>query len=83
MVSAKTGSLMRMLVGMIGVILNISEETTNMLLRTMDYVGISFQITDDILNLTTRMGKGLIAEDLHEKKFTLVIHYLRHNQRFM
>jgi geranylgeranyl pyrophosphate synthase len=49
----------------------------------MNYIGISFQITDDILNVTHRkesgMGKGIIAEDLYEKKFTLIIHFLRGN----
>jgi len=31
----------------------------------MNAVGISFQITDDILNLTKHMGKGQLAEDLY------------------
>lgn len=43
----------------------------------MNYVGISFQITDDILNLGKGMGKGVVAEDLHEKKFTIIVHFLR------
>jgi geranylgeranyl pyrophosphate synthase len=30
----------------------------------MNYVGLAFQVTDDILNLTKDMGKGIIAEDL-------------------
>lgn len=65
MTSAKTSSALRMMVKMIGVVLNVDPKTINKLAHLMDYVGISFQITDDILNLTKGMGKGIIAEDLH------------------
>lgn len=65
MTSAKTSSLLRMMVKMIGVILEIDAKTISVLTHLMNYVGISFQITDDILNLTRGMGKGIIAEDLH------------------
>jgi len=54
-----------MMVKMIGVILEIDAKTISVLTHLMNYVGISFQITDDILNLTRGMGKGIIAEDLH------------------
>jgi geranylgeranyl pyrophosphate synthase len=30
----------------------------------MNYVGLAFQVTDDVLNLTKNLGKGDIAEDL-------------------
>lgn len=30
----------------------------------MTYLGLAFQVTDDILNLTKNLGKGEIAEDL-------------------
>lgn len=30
----------------------------------MNYVGLAFQVTDDVLNLTRNLGKGDIAEDL-------------------
>lgn len=49
----------------------------------MTYVGIAFQVTDDILNLTKNLGKGEIAEDLREKKFTLIIDGMRENEKFM
>lgn len=52
MTSAKTSSLFSMLIEMISVILKISEENTQALVKTMRYVGISFQITDDILNIS-------------------------------
>ena len=45
----------------------------------LTYVGIAFQVTDDVLNLTKNLGKGEIAEDLREKKFTLIIHAMREN----
>ena len=66
-----------MMVGMIGVVVNISDKNMDIFNRIMNYVGISFQITDDILNLSRGMGKGIIAEDLHEKKFTIIVHFLR------
>ncbi len=49
------------MVKMIGVVLNIDRKVINVLAHLMNYVGISFQITDDILNLTKGMGKGIIA----------------------
>jgi geranylgeranyl pyrophosphate synthase len=61
MTSAKTSSLLRMMVKMIGVVLDIDRNVINVLVHLMNYVGISFQITDDILNLTKGMGKGIIA----------------------
>lgn len=45
----------------------------------MNYVGLAFQVTDDVLNLTRNLGKGGIAEDLKEKKFTPIINCLRDN----
>jgi geranylgeranyl pyrophosphate synthase len=48
----------------------------------MRYVGISFQITDDVLNITDDLGKQR-AEDFYERKFTIVIHHLRNNEEFM
>ena len=45
-------------------------------------MGVAFQITDDVLNVSnqeTNMGKGVAAEDLHERKFTLIVDYLREN----
>lgn len=45
----------------------------------MNYVGIAFQVTDDVLNLTKNLGKGEIAEDLKQKKFTPIINYMKEN----
>ena len=81
--SAKTGSLLRMMVGMVGVILKIEKKTIEILKEIMTNIGISFQITDDTLNLKQTMGKGILAEDLYERKFTLIIHYLRDHLEFM
>jgi geranylgeranyl pyrophosphate synthase len=72
-----------MMVKMIGVAVDISEENLKVFRNIMNYVGISFQITDDILNLSRGMGKGIIAEDLHEKKFTIIVHFMRNHQEFM
>jgi len=83
LISAKTSSLLRMMVGMIGVVVGISDKNMEIFNRVMNYVGISFQITDDILNLSRGMGKGIIAEDLHEKKFTIIVHFLRDQDEFM
>lgn len=54
-----------MMVGMIGVVVGMSVKNLEIFYKVMNYVGISFQITDDILNLSRGMGKGIIAEDLH------------------
>jgi geranylgeranyl pyrophosphate synthase len=64
MTSAKTGSLLRMLVLMSGVVLDIDRESMDLLVSCMTNVGISFQITDDVLNVMNRvdkMGKGVVA----------------------
>ncbi len=71
------------MVGMIGVIVGMSPKNLEIFYKVMNYVGISFQITDDILNLSRGMGKGIIAEDLHEKKFTIIVHFLRNHDEFM
>ncbi len=49
----------------------------------MNYIGLAFQVTDDVLNLSKNIGKGEIAEDLREKKFTPIIHCLRNDERFI
>lgn len=49
----------------------------------MNYIGLAFQVTDDVLNLSKNIGKGEIAEDLREKKFTPVINCLRNDERFI
>lgn len=46
----------------------------------MNYVGLAFQVTDDVLNLTNNLGKGGLAEDLREKKFTPIIDCMRKDQ---
>ncbi len=57
-----------MMVSMIAVLLDIDSEALLLLIECMNCVGISFQITDDLLNVLNRvdkMGKGIVAEDLH------------------
>ncbi len=49
----------------------------------MNYIGLAFQVTDDVLNLSKNIGKGEIAEDLREKKFTPVINCLRNDKRLI
>lgn len=53
-----------MLIKMLAVVLKIDESNTEALINTMRYVGISFQITDDVLNITDDLGKEQ-AEDFH------------------
>ena len=50
-----------MMVKMIGVVVGIDQKNLSIFTRVMNFVGISFQITDDILNLSKGMGKGVIA----------------------
>ena len=80
MTSAKTSSLFTMLIEMLSVVLKIDSKTTSALINTMRYVGISFQITDDVLNITDDLGKQQKAEDFHERKFTILVHHLRNNK---
>lgn len=56
---------MKMMVGMLGIVLKLDEEAIGLITECMNFIGISFQITDDILNIENCMGKGIIAEDLH------------------
>ena len=52
----------------------------------MNNVGIAFQIIDDVLNVANSeesMGKGVVAEDLHERKFTLIVDHLRNHEEFL
>jgi geranylgeranyl pyrophosphate synthase len=65
MTSAKTSSLFTMLIEMLSVVLKIDESNTLALVNTMRYVGISFQIADDLLNITDSVGKQQKAEDFH------------------
>ena len=50
-----------MMIRMLSVMIEIDHESTSTLTRVMRYVGISFQITDDILNLTENLGKRVVA----------------------
>lgn len=68
---------------MLSVVFKIDKTTTEALVNTMRYVGISFQITDDLLNITDSVGKQQKAEDFHERKFTILIHHLKTNKLFM
>jgi len=65
---------------MLSVVLKIDESNTQALVNTMRYVGISFQIADDLLNITDSLGKQQKAEDFHERKFTIIVHHLRKNK---
>ena len=81
----KTGGLLRMLVRMIAAVLSIPEPSLKELLTCMSHIGIAYQIADDMLNLSRSdtLGKGTIAEDLHERKYTLAIDTLRKHSEFM
>lgn len=72
-----------MMVKMLCVLLNRSKSESEKLCEVMNYVGLAFQVTDDVLNLTKNLGKGELAEDLKEKKFTPIINYMRDNAEFM
>lgn len=47
-----------MMVKMLCVVLDRPEKEANELAWIMDYVGLAFQVTDDVLNLTNNLGKG-------------------------
>jgi geranylgeranyl pyrophosphate synthase len=52
---------------MLSVVLGIDKKAESTLLDCVNGVGIAFQIADDLLNLARcdKMGKGVVAEDLH------------------
>jgi geranylgeranyl pyrophosphate synthase len=50
---------------MLSVILKIDTKNTDTLINVMRYVGISFQIIDDALNITGNLGKQVKAEDFY------------------
>lgn len=43
---------------MLCVFLDRSERECQQLCEVMNYVGLAFQVTDDVLNLTKNLGKG-------------------------
>lgn len=57
-----------MLVRMIGAVMGISQAAVDKLSECINYVGIAFQIMNDILNVANAeecASKGVVAEDLH------------------
>lgn len=50
-----------MMVRMLCVFLRRSDKESEKLCEVMNYVGLAFQVTDDVLNLTKNLGKGDMA----------------------
>ena len=72
--SMKTGSLIRLAVRIGGILSGDSEEELIALTKFSENFGISYQIIDDILDVTSAaevLGKG-IGQDIKNKKATLV-----------
>ena len=80
MVAFKTGIIPKMISRMVATILNLNEDKTNLLVQFAQNLGISFQIQDDILNLSDSehsKNKGQFCEDITEGKRSLIaIHAL-------
>lgn len=68
-----------MLVRMVGAVMQINNQSIKLLTQCMSNVGIAFQIIDDVLNVLDNdcLGKGVVAEDLRQQKFTLIVDMLR------
>ncbi|EAS02845.2 polyprenyl synthetase protein (macronuclear) [Tetrahymena thermophila SB210] len=82
MVVNKTGALFRMMIRMLGVVLNLEERNVKMLSLFTEKVGAVFQIQDDIINLDSPdyTTKGKRGEDITEGKITVIaIHALNNN----
>ncbi|KAL4448787.1 hypothetical protein ABPG74_012876 [Tetrahymena malaccensis] len=82
MVVNKTGALFRMMIRMLGVVLNLDEKNVKMLSLFTEKVGAVFQIQDDIINLDSPdyTTKGKRGEDITEGKITVIaIHALNNN----
>lgn len=71
-----------MMVKMLSIVIGVDKDAEKTLLDCVNAVGIAFQIADDLLNLarSDKMGKGVVAEDLHERKFTLIVDEMRFNE---
>ena len=73
MVVSKTGALLRMMVKMVGLVLGVEGEMVGRLVRIVEGAGAAFQIYDDYLNIKGGLGKGGVAEDIRERKMTLMV----------
>ncbi len=80
MCAYKTGALARLSAKLGAIMAEAKEKETQKIGKYAESIGVSFQIQDDVLNLTGEKfaeGKGL-GEDIHEGKKTLILlHTLR------
>ncbi|BCS91216.1 MAG: serralysin [Candidatus Micrarchaeota archaeon] len=76
MVVDKTGALTSIAMGIGGVIAGLSDSEISKLQDIGRYLGIIFQIQDDILNIqksNVSNNKGILGEDISEGKITLIL----------
>lgn len=77
MARLKTGSLMRMSIGMACIIAGLNKKSTDAFNRFAESIGLAFQIIDDtldIVNSDTKFGKAY-GNDISEGKISLPIVY--------
>lgn len=72
MCSYKTGSLLRMAAKIAAIAANKNKDVIEAVSSFAESIGIAFQIQDDILNITNKVGKEF-GEDIKEGKITLII----------
>ena len=82
MVESKTSVLLRIGFRFIAISANLDSDETEKMKKLANFIGISFQIQDDLINLESLKyseGRGgLIGEDITEGKITLmVIHHAK------
>jgi geranylgeranyl diphosphate synthase type I len=76
MCAYKTGTLARMAAEIAAVLCEASEELVERLGRFAEAIGVSFQIHDDVLDLTSKefaKKKGGVGQDITEGKRSLVV----------
>ena len=80
MIESKTAVLFRIGIRFFCEIFDLPEQDKKQLVDFVNSIGNSFQIVDDLLNLSSEeysLGKGGLGEDITEGKLTLMaIHHL-------
>ena len=87
MIAFKTGVLPRLMARLVNEFCEVPLEAAEKVNDLFERVGVAFQIYDDILGLGLENeeyseGKGILSEDIHEgKKSLMVIHANAHSRK--
>lgn len=82
MTSSKTGVIPRLIASLVCILNGADEALTENIKHMTDKLGIAFQIQDDVIALESDAyadARGIIGEDIHEGKRTLMVIHSRKN----